>query len=108
YDGEDTFKKDDIAGLTQGLLWANENKVPKDYARGRLKGLRDWGYVFWDSWRLKASGVLDKRPQDVAQYQFNEKARKWSVSERLKDQPERQRQNPSVFEKKEPKPPTSP
>ncbi|KAL8726885.1 MAG: hypothetical protein Q9166_006437 [cf. Caloplaca sp. 2 TL-2023] len=61
YGSEDEeFEVDDVDRFTQGLLWANKNKVPKDYARWPLKGLRDWGYVFWDSWRMKASGVLDK------------------------------------------------
>ncbi|KAL8767353.1 MAG: hypothetical protein Q9209_006116 [Squamulea sp. 1 TL-2023] len=62
YDSEEEeFEEDDVDALSQGLLWANNNKVPEDYARWPLKGLRDWGYVFWDSPRLKASGVLDKK-----------------------------------------------
>ncbi|KAL8643793.1 MAG: hypothetical protein Q9226_008117, partial [Calogaya cf. arnoldii] len=59
FDGEDVFEGDDVGNLSQGLLWANKTKVPKDYYRQPLKGLRDWGYVFWDDRRLRASGVLD-------------------------------------------------
>ncbi|KAL9582625.1 MAG: hypothetical protein Q9212_003185 [Teloschistes hypoglaucus] len=57
---EGEFVGDELNALAKGLLWANRNKVPKDYARPALKGLRDWGYVFWDEWRLEASGVPEK------------------------------------------------
>ncbi|KAL8798154.1 MAG: hypothetical protein Q9182_006905 [Xanthomendoza sp. 2 TL-2023] len=61
FDGEDYFRGDHhVDLLSQGLLWANKNKVPQDYNREPLKGLRDWGYIFWDSRRLQASGVLDE------------------------------------------------
>ncbi|KAL8994324.1 MAG: hypothetical protein Q9169_005672 [Polycauliona sp. 2 TL-2023] len=72
YDGEDVFEGDEVDNLSQGLLWANKNKVPADYFRPPLKGLRDWGYVFWDRSRLEASGVLDINPEDVAIYSFND------------------------------------
>lgn len=59
-EGDEEFELDDVDQVTHGLLWAHKNRVPKDWARWPLKGLRDWGYVFWDSSRLKASGVLDQ------------------------------------------------
>ncbi|KAL8659434.1 MAG: hypothetical protein Q9202_007139, partial [Teloschistes flavicans] len=57
---EGEFWGDSLDVVSQGLLWANRNRFPKDRARPQLKGLRDWGYIFWDKWRLEASGVLDK------------------------------------------------
>ncbi|KAL8814805.1 MAG: hypothetical protein Q9223_006005 [Gallowayella weberi] len=59
FDGEADFAGDDVDMLSKGLLWANKDKVPEDCVREPLKGLRDWGYVFWGSRRLQASGVLD-------------------------------------------------
>ncbi|KAL8896050.1 MAG: hypothetical protein Q9192_003292 [Flavoplaca navasiana] len=59
-DGDEEFELDDVDRVTQGLLWAHKNKVPKDWARWPLKGLRDWGYLFWDSSRLSAAGILDQ------------------------------------------------
>ncbi|KAL8645166.1 MAG: hypothetical protein Q9226_007422 [Calogaya cf. arnoldii] len=59
FDDEEIFEGDDLWNLSQGLFWANKNKVPEGYFRRPLKGLRDWGYMFWDSRRLGASGVLD-------------------------------------------------
>ncbi|KAL8668385.1 MAG: hypothetical protein Q9168_006983 [Polycauliona sp. 1 TL-2023] len=72
FDGEDVFEGDEVDNLSQGLLWANKSKVPADYFRRPLKGLRDWGYVFWDRSRLHASGILDIEPEDVAVYSFND------------------------------------
>ena len=47
------------ADLPRGWLWAHT----KDYYHGLVdvdaKGLRDWGYVFWDAERLHNAGVLD-------------------------------------------------
>ncbi|KAL8704696.1 MAG: hypothetical protein Q9201_002158 [Fulgogasparrea decipioides] len=60
YDGEGEFVGDDLDALSQGLLWANRDKVPSDYGRRSFQGLRQWGYLFWDKKRLQASGVLDK------------------------------------------------
>ncbi|KAI4266898.1 MAG: hypothetical protein L6R38_008489 [Xanthoria sp. 2 TBL-2021] len=59
YDGEGDYVGDDLDALSQGLLWANHGRIPSDWGRWPLKGLRDWGYVFWDKRRLEASGVLD-------------------------------------------------
>ncbi|KAI4255526.1 MAG: hypothetical protein L6R42_006684 [Xanthoria sp. 1 TBL-2021] len=107
-DGDEEFELDDVDRMTHGLLWAHKNRVPKDWARWPLKGLRDWGYVFWDSSRLRASGVLDQEPEAVAKYKFNEKDRPLSVLERLHAAPERRDQAPTIFKKSEPKPPLNP
>ncbi|KAL9031532.1 MAG: hypothetical protein Q9180_006797 [Flavoplaca navasiana] len=89
FDGEDAFDGDDIDILSQGLLWANKNKVPREYNRRPLKGLRDWGYVFWESNRLKASGILEVEPEDVAIYVFKDwmfpRSDRRSVEARLKE-----------------------
>ena len=101
-DGDEEFEVDDVDRMTQGFLWANKNRVPKEWFRWPFKGFRDWGYVFWDSSRLMASGVLNEeyalpfhdaqrfanllsndRPSAVAKYRFNEKERPWAVLERL-------------------------
>ncbi|KAL8810973.1 MAG: hypothetical protein Q9200_002163 [Gallowayella weberi] len=59
FDGEGEYGVEALDYFSSGLLWANYNKIPSDYGRGPLKGLRDWGYVFWGKARLQASGVLD-------------------------------------------------
>lgn len=45
--------------LPPGWLWAHA----RDYYHGLVdvdaKGLRDWGYVFWDRERLQKAGILD-------------------------------------------------
>ncbi|KAL8726880.1 MAG: hypothetical protein Q9166_006432 [cf. Caloplaca sp. 2 TL-2023] len=81
-DCEADFEEDDVYSYTKGLLWAHNNKIPADYARRPLKGFRDWGYVFWDSWRLQASGILEKKPYEVAAFYFNDQARVCSIQER--------------------------
>ncbi|KAL8868351.1 MAG: hypothetical protein Q9174_005050 [Haloplaca sp. 1 TL-2023] len=59
-DGEGEYVGEAVNNISQGLLWANRLRIPIDYGRPQLKGLRDWGYVFWSRERLQASGVLDK------------------------------------------------
>ncbi|KAL9582738.1 MAG: hypothetical protein Q9212_003121 [Teloschistes hypoglaucus] len=83
-EGEHDFIEDALDCYSQGFLWANRNRYPIDQARPALKGLGDWGYVFWDKWRLEASGVLDKDPKAVAEYKFNDKVHKWSVIDILR------------------------
>ena len=41
--------------------WAHPRAPPLSLSDGAIKGLRDWGYVFWDSDRLRTSGILDRR-----------------------------------------------
>ena len=42
----------------QGWLWGHFHLQPYMLWNGRHKGLRDWGYVFWDLKRLQDSGIL--------------------------------------------------
>jgi len=44
------------AGPNSGFLWSKGAK-PWDFDQIN-NGHRDWGYVFWDRWRLKEWGVL--------------------------------------------------
>ena len=42
-----------------GWVWAHKGRPALRWADGCFRGLRDWGYVFWDKERLVASGILD-------------------------------------------------
>ncbi len=44
--------------LPQGWLWGHHKIPPPKLVDDRYKGLRDWGYVFWDYERLQNSGIL--------------------------------------------------
>lgn len=41
--------------------WAHPRSPPFDLKDSTLKGLRDWGFVFWDRDRLRESGILAQR-----------------------------------------------
>lgn len=41
--------------------WAHPRAPPLEVFDFCLKGLRDWGYVFWDLDRLRESGILERR-----------------------------------------------
>lgn len=41
--------------------WAHPRAPPFTLKESPLKGLRDWGYVFWDFDRLRESGILERR-----------------------------------------------
>ena len=45
--------------LPPGWLWAHKDGYYHGVIDLRAKGLRDWGYVFWDLERLQKAGVLD-------------------------------------------------
>lgn len=42
----------------QGWLWGHHHLPPFNLIDNAYKGLRDWGYVFWDYDRLQISGIL--------------------------------------------------
>ena len=44
--------------LPQGWLWGHYHLPPYGLLNTGHKGLRDWGYVFWDYDRLHESGIL--------------------------------------------------
>ena len=54
------FSGDDIRDSSIGWLWAHDWHPGYESGDPALKGLRDWGYVFWDEQRVKASGILDR------------------------------------------------
>ena len=41
--------------------WAHPRAPPLELKDGSQKGLRDWGYVFWDLHRLRESGILERK-----------------------------------------------
>ena len=41
--------------------WAHPRGPPLEFSDIFTKGLRDWGYVFWDLDRLRESGILEQR-----------------------------------------------
>ena len=41
--------------------WAHPRAPPLSLSDTAVKGMRDWGYVFWDLDRLRESGILDRR-----------------------------------------------
>ena len=49
---------DGYSELPQGWLWGHYHREPYLVCDGGHKGLRDWGYVFWDYDRLRDSGIL--------------------------------------------------
>ena len=44
-----------------GWLWAHTNGEYCGLVDRSWKGLRDWGYVFWDLERLQQAGILDRK-----------------------------------------------
>lgn len=44
--------------LPQGWLWGHHHLQPSKLVDHVYKGLRDWGYIFWDYGRLQESGIL--------------------------------------------------
>ena len=40
------------------LHWSMFGMNQYDYGSERSKGLRDWGYVFWDKERIDALGLI--------------------------------------------------
>ena len=76
--------KDDVP---DAWLWAHPEGPPITLRNGAHKGLRDWGYVFWDYERLLASGILGHCSANVRRIRFDEHdaGRGPSVQERLLD-----------------------
>lgn len=52
--------------------WAHPCKPPIKLSDDCFKGLRDWGYVFWDHNRLQESGILERESHDVRRNDFDE------------------------------------
>jgi hypothetical protein len=52
--------------------WAHTFGPPIELSDIYCKGLRDWGYVFWDHDRIRNSGILQQTSHDVQQSKFNE------------------------------------
>ena len=41
--------------------WAHPRAPPLSLSDSAIKGLRDWGFVFWDLDRLRKSGIMERR-----------------------------------------------
>ena len=50
---------EDIAECSIGWHWS-QSWLSYEPGYPRLKGCRDWGYIFWERSRMKATGVLNK------------------------------------------------
>lgn len=72
-------------GIPPSWAWANTRGPPMMLSDGRYKGLRDWGFVFWDYDRLRTSSILERESNDVRLYEFDEHgaSKGSSVQERL-------------------------
>lgn len=55
------FDENGYSELPQGWLWGHHHLQPSELADQAYKGLRDWGYVFWDYDRLRESGILRRK-----------------------------------------------
>ena len=54
-------KADAELDIPDAWQWAHPRAPPLRLSDSAVKGLRDWGYVFWDLDRLRESGILDRR-----------------------------------------------
>ncbi|KAL8824502.1 MAG: hypothetical protein Q9191_005018 [Dirinaria sp. TL-2023a] len=81
------FLGDDLLESSIGWLWGHDWKPKLVSAEPQLKGLRDWGYVFWDKRRIDASGVLDRWSYEVKPYRFGDwyRTEEPSAMDRLKN-----------------------
>ena len=61
------FANDDDRGPEEAWRWAHANYRPSDWVNFvKHKGLRDIGYVMWDSSRLAEWGILEKEVDKIA------------------------------------------
>lgn len=58
-DKESCLDENTRLDLPPGWLWAHSNGHYHGVVDLHSKGLRDWGYVFWDLERLQRAGILD-------------------------------------------------
>ena len=62
-----SFANDGDSGPEEAWRWAHADYRPSDWFNViKFKGLRDLGYVMWDSSRLAESGILDRAVDEVA------------------------------------------
>lgn len=59
-------------GVPDAWQWAHPRAPPRWLSERRVKGLRDWGFVFWDLERLQKSGILQQNVHDVRKIKFEE------------------------------------
>ena len=57
------FSRDsDSDGPNAAWPWSTGDKVEIRYYQSHKEGLRKWGYVMWDKWRLDRWSVLQQNP----------------------------------------------
>ncbi|KAF6220397.1 hypothetical protein HO133_002829 [Letharia lupina] len=66
--------------LPQGWLWAHHHLQPSRLIDPAYKGLRDWGYVFWDYDRLQKSGILRRDSHEVRMIRFSDYVGRFKLS----------------------------
>lgn len=54
------INKDVGLDIPDAWQWVHPRAPPSMLSEGAYKGLRDWGFVFWDLDRLRASGILER------------------------------------------------
>lgn len=54
------YDENGYSEIPQGWLWGHYHQQPYLVCHTMHKGLRDWGYVFWDYDRLMNSGILSR------------------------------------------------
>lgn len=79
------FHQEHELEVPEAWKWAYPDVPPILLRDSSLKGLRDWGFVFWDYERLQKSGILELDPEVVRRVKFDEykAAAGPSVQERL-------------------------
>jgi hypothetical protein len=68
-DASAPFTEDNLKQRNEAWIWSHDNKPSVEWGTSRALPFRDWGYVFWDSKRLRASGI--------STYNVNEVIEKW-------------------------------
>lgn len=65
-------RQEEELGVPPAWSWANTLGPPVDLHYFDEKGLRDWGYLFWDGEPLVKSGILDKDSNTILLTCFGE------------------------------------
>lgn len=56
---DDCLDENSKLDLPPGWLWAHTGDLSRGLVNFFAKGLRDWGYIFWDLERLQKFGIMD-------------------------------------------------
>ena len=78
---------DDLQKRNLAWLWAHRNRPDASYCWRCNRDVRDWGYVFWDSDRLRRWGIVNEPRPD---FNYNDLAPHYKARESLFDRPSAQ------------------